>query len=122
MPLVSSGVEHGNLRELALARMKDMGTQVRFLQLKSPVELLFRADVQKAVPAAFSQSFFGLRVRGGGISHFHTEWQKPPQSGGMFDVKYGTSYLQGRHFPFYILTFFFFFHENTFQGCGFCAI
>ena len=29
MPLVSSGVEHGNLRELALARMKDLGTQVR---------------------------------------------------------------------------------------------
>lgn len=28
MPLVSSGVEHGNLRELALARMKDLGTQV----------------------------------------------------------------------------------------------
>ena len=29
MPLVSSGVEHGNLRELALARMKDLGTQVK---------------------------------------------------------------------------------------------
>nr|XP_020668256.1 elongator complex protein 3 [Pogona vitticeps] len=29
MPLVSSGVEHGNLRELALARMKDLGTQCR---------------------------------------------------------------------------------------------
>lgn len=29
MPLVSSGVEHGNLRELALARMKDMGTEVK---------------------------------------------------------------------------------------------
>lgn len=28
MPLVSSGVEHGNLRELALARMKDMGMRV----------------------------------------------------------------------------------------------
>ena len=28
MPLVSSGVEHGNLRELALARMKDLGTEV----------------------------------------------------------------------------------------------
>ena len=28
MPLVSSGVEHGNLRELALARMKDLGTKV----------------------------------------------------------------------------------------------
>ncbi|XP_071999945.1 elongator complex protein 3 [Engystomops pustulosus] len=29
MPLVSSGVEHGNLRELALARMKDLGTECR---------------------------------------------------------------------------------------------
>lgn len=29
MPLVSSGVEHGNLRELALARMKDLGTTCR---------------------------------------------------------------------------------------------
>ncbi len=26
MPLVKSGVEHGNLRELALARMNDPGT------------------------------------------------------------------------------------------------
>jgi len=25
MPLVTSGVEHGNLRELALARMRDLG-------------------------------------------------------------------------------------------------
>lgn len=29
MPLVSSGVEHGNLRELALARMADFGTRCR---------------------------------------------------------------------------------------------
>ncbi|VVD03355.1 unnamed protein product [Leptidea sinapis] len=29
MPLVSSGVEHGNLRELALQRMADMGTDCR---------------------------------------------------------------------------------------------
>lgn len=29
MPLVTSGVEHGNLRELALARMKDFGTSCR---------------------------------------------------------------------------------------------
>ena len=28
MPLVTSGVEHGNLRELALAKMKDLGTEV----------------------------------------------------------------------------------------------
>ena len=29
MPLVTSGVEHGNLRELAMARMKDWGTSCR---------------------------------------------------------------------------------------------
>jgi elongator complex protein 3 len=29
MPLVTSGVEHGNLRELALQRMKDLGTVCR---------------------------------------------------------------------------------------------
>lgn len=29
MPLVTSGVEHGNLRELALARMEDLGTKCR---------------------------------------------------------------------------------------------
>ncbi len=29
MPLVTSGVEHGNLRELALARMKDLGSTCR---------------------------------------------------------------------------------------------
>ena len=29
MPLVSSGVEHGNLRELELARMKELGLQCR---------------------------------------------------------------------------------------------
>lgn len=29
MPLVSSGVKNGNLRELALARMKDLGTECR---------------------------------------------------------------------------------------------
>ena len=29
MPLVSSGVEHGNLRELALARMTELGLACR---------------------------------------------------------------------------------------------
>lgn len=38
MPLVTSGVEHGNLRELALARMKDMGTEVT---ISASVELSF---------------------------------------------------------------------------------
>lgn len=40
MPLVSSGVEHGNLRELALARMKDLGTQVKRLSVDIEGELL----------------------------------------------------------------------------------
>lgn len=40
MPLVSSGVEHGNLRELALARMKDLGTQVGYLSINIEGELL----------------------------------------------------------------------------------
>lgn len=40
MPLVSSGVEHGNLRELALARMKDLGTQVKYLSVDIEGELL----------------------------------------------------------------------------------
>ena len=40
MPLVSSGVEHGNLRELALARMKDLGTQVKYLPIGIEGELL----------------------------------------------------------------------------------
>jgi len=29
MPLVTSGVEYGNLRELCLARMRDLGTKCR---------------------------------------------------------------------------------------------
>lgn len=39
MPLVSSGVEHGNLRELALARMKDLGTQVKYLSINTDKQL-----------------------------------------------------------------------------------
>lgn len=43
MPLVSSGVEHGNLRELALTRMKDMGTEVRLtIKLKDWVSAPFQ--------------------------------------------------------------------------------
>src|SRR5436190_13223068 len=34
MPLVSSGVENGNLRELALARMKDFGTKCRDIRTR----------------------------------------------------------------------------------------
>ncbi len=34
MPLVSSGVDHGNLRELALARMKDLGSECRDIRTR----------------------------------------------------------------------------------------
>lgn len=34
MPLVSSGVENGNLRELALSRMKDFGTKCRDIRTR----------------------------------------------------------------------------------------
>lgn len=34
MPLVSSGVENGNLRELALARMKDFGAECRDVRFR----------------------------------------------------------------------------------------
>ena len=37
MPLVTSGVDHGNLRELALARMKDFGTECRWVKVTSSV-------------------------------------------------------------------------------------
>lgn len=48
MPLVSSGVEHGNLRELALARMKDMGTEVRLtLNSKNWCQLVFNKDANR---------------------------------------------------------------------------
>jgi elongator complex protein 3 len=33
MPLVTSGVEHGNLRELALARMAHLGLRCRWAPL-----------------------------------------------------------------------------------------
>lgn len=34
MPLVSSGVEYGNLRELALTRMEDLGTKCRDIRTR----------------------------------------------------------------------------------------
>ena len=34
MPLVSSGVEHGNLREKALWRMKEFGTECRDIRTR----------------------------------------------------------------------------------------
>jgi len=34
MPLVTSGVEKGNLRELALARMEDLGLKCRDVRIR----------------------------------------------------------------------------------------
>lgn len=34
MPLTTSGVEYGNLRELALARMKDLGSRCRDIRTR----------------------------------------------------------------------------------------
>ena len=45
MPLVSSGVEHGNLRELALARMNDLGTTCRDVRTREVFTyLIFRTE------------------------------------------------------------------------------
>ena len=64
MPLVSSGVEHGNLRELALARMNDLGTKCRdvriFLALTATYSLTY-----------LSTSFFKVRTREVGIQEIH---------------------------------------------------
>jgi ELP3 family radical SAM enzyme/protein acetyltransferase len=48
MPLVSSGVENGNLRELALARMKDFGAEcrdVRFREVGVSLVLVSYANI-----------------------------------------------------------------------------
>ena len=55
MPLVSSGVEHGNLRELALARMKDLGTKVKIKRLPVPwvdwvLELMTNVAAEEGLP------------------------------------------------------------------------
>lgn len=34
MPLASSGVEHGNIRELVLSRMKSLGTKCRDIRTR----------------------------------------------------------------------------------------
>ncbi|EPY83720.1 elongator complex protein 3 [Camelus ferus] len=44
MPLVSSGVEHGNLRELAFARMKDLGIQGFGMLLMEEAERIAREE------------------------------------------------------------------------------
>ena len=45
MPLVSSGVEHGNLRELALARMNDLGTTCRDVRTREV--LIYYLELKK---------------------------------------------------------------------------
>jgi len=47
MPLVSSGVDHGNLRELALARMRELGLQCRDVRTR---EVGIRQIHQRVVP------------------------------------------------------------------------
>ena len=65
MPLVSSGVEHGNLRELALARLDDWGSRCRDIRTREvgiqeihhrvrPYEVLLHADnVFHFLPSVF---------------------------------------------------------------------
>lgn len=61
MPLVTSGVEYGNLRELCLARMRDLGTKCRDVRTREvryhkygPMYILryHKHDVCKYVSAA----------------------------------------------------------------------
>ena len=45
MPLVTSGVEYGNLRELVLARMRDLGTKCR--DVRTLEDVLLRRSKQE---------------------------------------------------------------------------
>ena len=64
MPLVSSGVEHGNLRELALARMNDLGTKCR------DVRIFFALTATYSL-TYLSTSFLKVRTREVGIQEIH---------------------------------------------------
>ena len=55
MPLVTSGVDHGNLRELALARMKDFGTECRDVRTRE----VGIQEIHNKVPVWFSSGGFG---------------------------------------------------------------
>ena len=57
MPLVTSGVDHGNLRELALARMKDLGTSCRDVRTR---EVGIQEIHKKVLP--YEASFEGVSV------------------------------------------------------------
>ncbi|KOB75612.1 Elongator complex protein 3 [Operophtera brumata] len=65
MPLVSSGVEHGNLRELALSRMADMGTDCRDVRTREVgiQEIHNRVrpyEVNARDPTKFQHQGFGM--------------------------------------------------------------
>ena len=64
MPLVSSGVEHGNLRELALARMKDLGTQCRDVRTR---EVGIQEIHHKVKPYEVSSSLLFYPDEAGGL-------------------------------------------------------
>ena len=61
MPLVSSGVEHGNLRELALARMKDLGTQCRDVRTREVGIQEIHHKVKPYEVCVLTHMFQGLR-------------------------------------------------------------
>jgi elongator complex protein 3 len=58
MPLVTSGVEHGNLRELALARMKDLGLECKDVRTREvgiqEIHNKIRPDKVEIVSSNFS--------------------------------------------------------------------
>lgn len=55
MPLVSSGVDYGNLRELSLARMKDFGVECRDIRTR---EVGIREVHSKILPDEVSHVCF----------------------------------------------------------------
>ena len=65
----SSGVEHGNLRELALARMKDLGTTCRDVRTR---EVGIQEIHHKVRPyQVSSQMPCGSEVRSGHVRHVY---------------------------------------------------
>lgn len=58
MPLVSSGVENGNLRELAMARMRDFGLTCR--DVRSREVGLHEIHNRVRVRLVYRGAFFGL--------------------------------------------------------------
>ena len=62
MPLVSSGVEHGNLRELALARLEDWGSKCRDVRTREVgIQEIHHRVRPYEVHVLFSQSSSALR-------------------------------------------------------------